>query len=139
MTSTSTTVRIDAPPERVWQLLTDRDWWNTADNGVVELTGTIAPGEKITVVSELQPKRGFALKVTEMQAPRQMLWTGGMPMGLFTGRRSYTINPTGEAACTFTMREDFSGLMAPLITSSLPDFQPNFDTFAAALKADAEA
>jgi hypothetical protein len=37
------------------------------------------------------------------------------------------------------MREEFSGLMAPLITRSIPDLQPAFDQFAADLKARAEA
>lgn len=37
------------------------------------------------------------------------------------------------------MREEFSGLMAPLITRSIPDLQPSFDRFAADLKARAEA
>ena len=37
------------------------------------------------------------------------------------------------------MREEFSGLMAPLNTRSIPDLQPSFAEFAAALKGCAEA
>jgi hypothetical protein len=36
------------------------------------------------------------------------------------------------------MREEFRGLLAPLITRSIPDLQPAFDTFAADLKRRAE-
>ena len=36
------------------------------------------------------------------------------------------------------MREVFTGLMAPLITKSIPDMQPVFDQFAADLKRRAE-
>jgi hypothetical protein len=32
------------------------------------------------------------------------------------------------------MREEFSGLLAPLIARSIPDLQPAFDRFAADLK-----
>ena len=34
----------------------------------------------------------------------------------------------------FVMREAFTGMMAPLIAKSIPDMQPAFDEFAAALK-----
>lgn len=36
------------------------------------------------------------------------------------------------------MDEAFSGLLAPLITRSIPDLQPAFDTFATDLKRRAE-
>jgi hypothetical protein len=36
------------------------------------------------------------------------------------------------------MREVYSGVMAPMITGSIPDLQPAFDEFAAALKRQAE-
>jgi hypothetical protein len=36
------------------------------------------------------------------------------------------------------MTEEFSGLMAPLITRSIPDLQPSFDEFARCLKSAAE-
>jgi len=36
------------------------------------------------------------------------------------------------------MRNVFSGLMARLVTRSIPDLQPSFDEFAAALKKRAE-
>lgn len=45
----------------------------------------------------------------------------------------------GDRSCTFTMAEDFTGPLAPLIVNSLPDFQSSFDGFAAALKKDSEA
>ncbi len=138
-TTTSTTVHIDSPAERVWQLLTDTDWWNRAENGVVRVAGRIESGEKIELVSELQPKRGFTLKVTEMLEPRRMTWTGGMPLGLCTGRRSFVIESTDERSCTFTMAEDFTGPLSPMIVRSLPDFQASFDGFAHALKTDSES
>ena len=36
------------------------------------------------------------------------------------------------------MTEVYSGLMAGMITKSIPDLQPSFDEFAVALKAEAE-
>ncbi len=138
-TTSSTTVQIDAPPARVWDLITDPDWWNRADNGVVHVDGRIEQGQKIKLVSELQPKRGFTLDVVEVQEPQSMAWSGGMPLGLCTGRRTFVIESTGDHSCTFTMAEDFTGPLSPLIVRSLPDFQASFDQFAHSLKADSEA
>ena len=67
-----------------------------------------------------------------------MVWTGGLPFGLFKGVRTFTMVPKGDSV-EFAMREVFSGPLARLIESSLPDMQPAFDEFAAALKARAEA
>ena len=66
-----------------------------------------------------------------------MVWSGGMPFGLFKGVRTYTLEATGVGT-RFGMREEFSGLLAPLIARSIPDMQPAFDQFAAALKHRAE-
>ena len=37
-----------------------------------------------------------------------------------------------------SMREAFTGLLAPLIGGSIPDMQPSFDAFAANLKSHSE-
>ena len=138
-TTTSTTVQIDASAEHVWQLITDPDWWNRADNGVVRVSGSIDQGQKIELVSELQPKRGFTLEVAEMRAPQRMTWTGGMPLRLCTGRRTFVIEPRDDHSCSFTMAEDFTGPLSALVIRSLPDFQASFDGFAQALRVDGEA
>lgn len=61
-----------------------------------------------------------------------------MPLGLFKGARTYVLTPGAEGEVAFSMREEFSGFLAPLITRSIPDLQPDFDQFAADLKVHAE-
>jgi hypothetical protein len=105
--------------------------------GLRRLEGRIAAGASISVTSEANPGRAFALRVSEFSPPRRMVWSGGMPLGLFTGVRTFTLTPSGEAT-EFHMREEFSGLMAPLITKSIPDLQPSFEKFADGLRRMAE-
>ena len=67
-----------------------------------------------------------------------MVWSDGMPLGLFTGRRTYTITSEGNR-CEFSMVEAFTGPLAALIARAIPDLTDSFDTFADSLKSAAEA
>jgi hypothetical protein len=130
---------ISAPPDRVWARLTDAASYPRWNPTVVKLDGTIALGQTIRLVSTLDPKRTFKLKVAELDAPHRMVWSSGMPLGLFTGRRTFTLTPRADGGTDFAMEEVFSGPMAPMITRAIPDMTESFAQFAAALKAAAEA
>jgi hypothetical protein len=129
------TALINAGPDAIWAVLTDAVSYPEWAGARVE--GLIAPQERIRVVSEVNPGRAFPVKVTEFSAPERMAWTGGMPLGVFKGVRTFTLQPE-EGATRFTMREEYTGPMVPLIWPSMPDLQPAFDTFASGLKARAE-
>jgi hypothetical protein len=47
--------------------------------------------------------------------------------------------PGGNGEVEFSMREEYTGLMAPLMTRSIPDLKPAFDEFASDLKRAAES
>ena len=129
---------IAAPPERVWEILTDAPAYAQWDSGVQQVEGTIAPGEKIKVVSEANPGRAFPVKVTGFEPGRSMVWSGGMPLGLFKGVRTFTLTPE-DGGTRFTMREEYTGPLLPLIWRSMPDLGPSFEQFAGGLKAKAES
>ena len=124
---------IAAPPDAVWAHLTDAQALVTGGLGIERLEGAIAPGAALKVWSAVNPGRAFALRVTEFTPPRRMVWTGGMPLGLFTGVRRFTLTPTA-AGTEFHMHEEFSGLLSPLIAGSIPDLQPSFEQFADGLR-----
>jgi hypothetical protein len=129
---------IDASPDAIWAVLTDGKSYADWDSGLIELEGTVAPGEKLKLRPEVNPKRTFPVKVTEFDAPRHMTWTGGMPLGLFKGVRTFTLAASDDGPTHFTMREEYSGPMLPLIWRSMPDLGPSFDQFARGLKERAE-
>ena len=130
--------RIDAPPERVWALLTDASTYRDWNRAVVSIDGTIAPGNTISLVSIANPKRTFRLRITEMSAPNRLVWRDGMPLGLFTGERTYLVQP--RAGVThFEMTEVFTGLLAGVFTRAIPDLTESFNLFADSLKSAAEA
>ena len=138
MKSFAATTSIRATPAQVWSLLTDAALYADWNPTVTKVDGTIAPGERITVHAAVSPGRAFPVTVATLDPPRRMVWRGGMPLGLFVGERVFVLTPKADGLVEFSMRETFSGLLAPLIGRSLPDLQPAFDEFAAALKREAE-
>jgi hypothetical protein len=129
---------IRSSPEAIWAILTDARRWPEWNTTVDRVDGEIALGEKITLHTKISPGRAFPLKVREFVPGRRMVWSGGMPLGLFNGERVFTLSPQSDGRVEFAMREEFTGLLAPLITRSIPDLQPSFDEAAAALKHRAE-
>jgi len=138
MKSFHASIPIDAPVSRVWSLLTDLPGWPRWNTTVDRVDGSIGLGNRITVYAKASPGRAFPLKVAELVPPSLMVWRGGMPLGLFTGTRTYRLTPRPDGKLQFEMTEEFTGLMAPLITRSIPDLQPSFEEFAKCLKTAAE-
>jgi hypothetical protein len=137
MRSYEASCTIEAGRDAIWGILTDAEAYSQWDSGVVRVEGRVAPGEKIKVVSEANPSRAFPARVTEFVPGRKMVWSGGMPLGLFRGVRTFTLEPAGGVT-SFTMREEYTGPFLPLIWRSMPDLQPSFDKFADGLKKRAE-
>ena len=133
------TATIDAPPEAVWTVLTDAPAWPDWNSGVTSVEGRIGAGEKITIRTEVSPGRAFPVTVTALEPPRRMVFSGGMPLGLFRGVRTYTLTPADGGATAFRMREEYSGPLLGLIWKSMPDLQPAFDRFADGLKQRVES
>jgi hypothetical protein len=123
---------IDATPEAVWAVLTDLPGWPGWDSGVLEVSGSIAPGAKVGARSIANPKRSFAARVVELDPPRRMVWKGGMPLGLFSGVRTFTVAPV-DGGTRVTVREVFSGPLLRLIGRTIPDLGPSVRQFVAGL------
>jgi hypothetical protein len=128
---------IEAPADTVWALLTDPATYKDWNRAVVRIEGQIATGGTIKLVSIVDPKRTFKLKVAAMDPPRRMEWAQGMPLGLFKGVRTYLLEPQGTGT-DFSITEEFSGPLASMIAKSIPDLTDSFNVFADGLKAAAE-
>lgn len=127
---------IAAAPEVIWRILTDARRLADGSFGILRIDGAIAPGETFKLWSEASPKRAFPLMVSAFEPGKAMIWESGMPFGLFRGVRRFTLSPSPEGT-VFSMREDYSGLLAGLIVRSIPDLTPSFEKFADGLGAAA--
>jgi len=139
MKESSATTTIHASPETIWAILTDAPRYPEWDQGAERIEGRIALGEKITAFTKLSPGRVFPVKVTEFVPGQRMVWSGGMPLGLFKGERTFTLVPQSDGKVQCTVREVFSGPLLPLFGRSLPDMDAVFKQFVADLKNRAES
>ena len=134
--SASTTIQ--APPMTVWRHLTDAERFPDWEPNVTRVDGTIAPGEKITVHTSFS-ERAFPVTVSEFVPGERMVWSSAMPLGLFRGARTFTLEALSDNQTRVTTREEFGGLLLPIIGRTIPDLQPMFDQFVAALKERSES
>ena len=129
---TSVALDIAASPETIWKLLTSGASFPSWNSTVIELTGTIASGEKIVLRSTLAPDRKFKLKVKEFEPHQRLTWGDAM------GTRVFTLTPKSNGLTRFSMSETIGGPVFPLFAKMIPPFDDSFNQFAADLKKAAE-
>jgi uncharacterized protein YndB with AHSA1/START domain len=130
---------ISAAPAAVWSILTDAGGYAAWNPEIVAIEGRFAADSWIKAHVKLGKGavRRVSLRVTAFEPPVSMEWTGGMPLGLFVGRRLLTVTPHDRGA-EFRMLVTMTGPLASLMVKSTGDRQPEIDQFSAALKARAE-
>lgn len=133
------TKTIDAPAEAIWAIITDAPSYPEWEPTVDRIEGTIAPGNKITAYTKLSPGRAFPVTVSTFEPARKMVWSGGMPLGLFKGERTFLLEAQGATTTQVTVQELFSGPLLPLIGRTLPDLNAAFEEFLTGLKSRAES
>lgn len=132
MSSFETTLHIPSDPADVWATLLQTDRWPDWDTQLDRVDGELGPGERVTL-QVADTSRPFKLKVATWEPERRIVLTGGMPFGLFTGTRTYRLDPH-DGGTQFSMTERFTGPMAGIIGKSIPDLQPSFEAFASGLR-----
>lgn len=134
-----TTAAISASPDTVWSILTDGDAYPEWNPEIIGIDGRLASGARVVARVRLGDGavRNVRQRVTVFAPRRRMEWVGGLPLGLFVGRRTFTVEPT-PGGTAFRMHLQMSGLLSPLILKSVGDRQPEIDRFSEALKRRSE-
>ena len=115
MKSFSTKIAIRAAPAKIRAILTVANAYSSWNPAVSKVDGRIALAEKVTVYLKSSGGRAFPVKVAEFEPGKSMTWSGGMPLGLFTGVRKFQLTPRADGSIGFSMQEVFSGLLSPWI------------------------
>ena len=82
----------------------------------------------------------FKPRVTRISEERELRWLGRLLVpGLFDGEHIFEIKPTGKGRIRFVQREQFKGILVPLLWRSLnKNTRQGFTEMNAALKKRAE-
>ncbi|HEY7646741.1 MAG TPA: SRPBCC domain-containing protein [Hyphomicrobiales bacterium] len=133
----ATTIR--AEPETIWRILTDAASYPAWHPEVLDVEGQFAPEETLILHRNAEPKVATVV-VTAFDPPHRLALTGtgGMPAAMLKAVRTFTLEPAADGAVEFTQELVFSGMMAGMVTSQIPDQEPVMMQTGEVLKARAE-
>ena len=136
-----TEIDIAATPQRVWQVLGDLAAYREWNPFIVEASGRLAAGDRLTLRMQPVGGRAMTLRPTLARVDEGALlrWTGrlGVP-GLLDVDHRFVLEATGSGT-HLTQEEDFRGLLVPFVAGTLDrGTRPAFVLMNEALKARAE-
>lgn len=133
---------IDAPPARVWQVLTDTAAYPEWNPVIVRLEGPLQPGQTIEFENRgSKQTMTFRPTVLKAEANRELRWLGNLWLPrLFDVEHYFVLTPTADGKTHLTHGEHFKGILIPLTRRWLnSEIKDGFNRINAALKARAEA
>jgi hypothetical protein len=137
-----TEITILASPDRVWRLLTDFDSYPEWNPFIRSVEGKPETNSKLKVFIQPSGSRGmtFTPTVLNSESGHELRWLGRLWLpGIFDGEHVFAIEPVNENEVRFIHREQFSGLLVPLLWRSLDtDTRRGFNEMNLALKKLAE-
>jgi hypothetical protein len=135
-------IEIQAPAERVWQVLTDFAAFPEWNPFMRRVSGQIKTGARLDIYLRPTGAGGMRFRPTVLKAEpnRELRWLGHLLVpGLFDGEHILKIEPLGPGRVRFIQHEIFGGLIVPLLARSLDgSTRRGFEEMNLALKTRAE-
>jgi hypothetical protein len=136
-----TTTTINARPEQVWAIITDFARYGAWNPFITALHGEPVAGARLRATFSLagQKPRTFTPVVTDATPNRRLAWHGQLRLPrLFDADHSLAIEAHGDG-CRLVHREEFRGLLVPLVRHTLAATHRAFLAMDAALAERAES
>ncbi len=127
-----TTIKINATPEKVWEVLTGFDKYHEWNSFIKTINGTVK--EKNKIIVKLQ---GMTFKpiVLTFKENKEFKWQGSLLFkGLFDGAHKFYLTDNGDGTTYFEHSEAFSGVLVPLFSKMLENTKLGFETMNKELK-----
>ncbi len=135
-------VEIQAPAERIWQVLTDFASYPEWNPFIRRISGQPKEGTRLKVYIEPPRAKGrtFHPKILKAQPNCELRWLDRLLIpGLFDGDHFFSIEHLGRNRVRFVQREIFSGLLVSFLTHGLNmNIRLGFEQMNQALKLRAE-
>lgn len=124
---------INAPPEAVWRVLADVANWPSWDSNTDNAEGVVQKDGRLTFGSSAAPGQSLQVKITALDEPYLLEWTGGVPPA-FKSVRTHHITPDGDNDSRVEASEELSGAMLGMIERQIPDLDAVLREFLLSLK-----
>ena len=132
-----TEIEIDAPPERVWQVLIDFGAYPQWNPFIRSIEGEAKVGSRLKVRIEPPGARGMTFRPTVRvsEPARKLRWLGRLFVpGLVDGEHRLALEPLEGGRSKFIQSERFSGLLVGLLKETLTATERGFEQMNEALK-----
>jgi hypothetical protein len=142
MKSLHAAIDIDAPAERVWQVVSDFGKYADWNPFIVRAAGEPRVGERldITIAAPGMKPVSFRPRVLDVEPGRLIRWKGEFKLpGLFDGRHALIVDALDGGRSRFTTHEDVTGILLPFVGKVMTASQQGFELMAQAVKKRAEA
>ena len=130
-------IAIDAPPERVWQVLTAFGAYPEWNPFIRSIEGEAKVGSRLKIRIEPPGARGMTFRPTVRAAEpaRELRWLGRLFVpGLVDGEHRLALEPLAGGRSRFIQSERFSGLLVGLLGRTLAATERGFEQMNEALK-----
>ena len=137
-----TTIPIASSPEAVWAILVDFERWRDWNPSVPDIHGDAQLGStlRMTLAMPGRPSAKVKATLTEVVPGRRLCWHGNVGANwLFSGTRTFELDPQSDGTVLVTHIEDVRGVLFPVFRAAMgPAIQQHHDNLNEALKRRAE-
>ena len=108
-----TVVDIDAPGDRVWQVLTDLDGYRAWNPFLTSASGAIVPGSKITISAKVGKRTiTFHPRISDLEPRKKLVWVGRLfSSELFEGEHQFDVIERDQSHTRVIQSEHFKGML----------------------------
>lgn len=137
MIQIETELIINAPIQRVWEILTDFDKHQRWNPFIKSISGQKEVGKKIKVT--LHPPGSkimtFSPRILVLKKEKELRWKGQLFIpGLFDGEHYFLLEELDESTTLFIHGEKFSGILLGIIKKTLSKTHIGFEMMNKSLK-----
>lgn len=112
-----TSIKIQATPEKVWNILTDFEKYAEWNPFILSLEGDISEGN--TIAAKIDGMQ-FKPQILSNKKNEELKWLGKLFFkGLFDGEHHFIIEDHKDGTVTFHQNEIFNGLLVGLFSKKL--------------------
>jgi hypothetical protein len=111
--SVVTVVDINAPGDRVWQVLTDLDGYRAWNPFLTSASGAITPGSTITIAAKVGNRTiTFHPRISAVEPKKKLAWVGRLLSSeFFEGNHEFEVIELDQSRTRVIQSEHFKGML----------------------------